>query len=291
MKSKKSICIFSHYFSENLIPLYVQLYVHELQRHFDEVLFVTNDRKIENSHEIEGKNVRIQKVKNEAYDLGMFYKGFRTLKPENYKTIACINDSNILFGKLDFLFDWADSRHLDFWGLMDSHIKPPFSSHKENYHIQTHFIVFNEPAIRYLQDFFSHFDLNEYSLSNIKEVRKKVINDWEIGMSQLLISKGLSCSAFVDSKKYQELYHTQKTVNVSLDLYREVIQNGVPVIKKKVVFSVKPRDLFSYKSNWKRLIKTYGDKGWQLNKLVAELSLLKRQILKEKLMRMFRFRN
>ncbi len=287
MKSKKSICVFTHYFSEKRIPLYVQLYVHELQRHFDEILFVTNDREIENIYDIEGKNIQIQKVKNEAYDLGMFYKGFLTLKLENYKTIACINDSNILFGKLDFLFDWANSRRLDFWGLMDSHIKPPFSTHKENYHIQTHFIVFNERAIRYLQNFFSEFDINEYAQSNIKEVRKKVINDWEIGISQLLLSKGLSCSAFVDSKKYHKLYHTPNAVNVSLDLYSEVIQNGVPVIKKKVVFSVKPRDLFSYKRNWKRLIKTYGDKEWQLTSLISELSWLKRKTLTQKLRRRF----
>lgn len=285
MKSKRSICIFSHYSSEPRIPYYVQIFVLELLRHFDEILFVTNNREIENGEVIEGKNVTIQKVKNEAYDLGMFYKGFQTLELENYKTVAFINDSNILFGKLDFLFDWAIEQKPDFWGLMDSHVKPPFSTHKENYHIQTHFIVFNKPAIPYLQSFFSQFNLSEYAHPNIKEVRKKVINDWEIGISQLLLSKGLSCKAFVDSKKYHELYQPKKTVNLSLDMYDKVIQNGVPVMKKKVVFSIKIRDLFTFRKNWKRLIRNHGEKEWELDKLISELSRLKRKTLWQKVVR------
>ena len=281
---KKSVCVFSHYFSGNYFPLYVRLFLEELQRHFDEIVLVTNLREISNEEAIRSPKVSILKVKNEGYDMGMFYKGFQTLHPVEYETIAFVNDSNILFGKLNFLFDWAKTQNVSFWGLMDSHARPPFSVHANNYHLQSHFIVFNRSSLPFLQEYLNKINLDEFrNEPNIKKLREKVINVWEIGLSQFLLSKELTSAAFVDSSEYQTKYVKNTDVNVSLKLHDKIIENGVPVIKKKVVFSVKIPDLFSYKRNWKRLIKTYGEQKWPLTELVNELSQLKKDTLKQKL--------
>ncbi len=286
MKNNKSICVFIHYFPADYIPVYVILYVKELQRHFDEILMVTNSRNIVNEDEIKTQNLSITKVRNEAYDMGMFYKGFQTLDLEKYKVIACINDSNVLFGKLDLIFTWAKTQNVDFWGLMDANIKPPFSTHIDNYHIQSHFIVFNQTAIPHLQEYLNNTNLEDFIDTNVKEVRKKVVNYWEIGLSQYLLSQNLLCSSFLTSIEYQKKYSKPKDLNISLDLYDKVIQNGVPLIKKKIVNSVKIRDLSKY-NNWKRLIKRYGDSDWNLNEVINELVLLKRKYLMKKLLKSF----
>ena len=288
MKKKKSICIFSHYSSETSIPIYVLIYVEELQRHFDELLLVTNTRKITNAGALKSPKVSIKEVVNEGYDMGMFYKGFQTINPDDYETIAFINDSNVLFGKLDFLFKWAKKQNIDFWGLIDSHAKPPFSTHTNNYHIQSHFIVFNKTAIPDLKEYVASIDLSQYiNETNMKELRKKVINYWEIGLSQFLLSKNNKCLTYIKSSEYQQMSKRKREVNVSLDLYHQIIQNGIPVIKKKVVNSVQIKNLFTYKKNWKRLIRKYGDPALELDKMIGELSLLKRNNLKHKFSRAF----
>ena len=282
MKNSKSICVFIHYFSADYIPLYVITYVRELQRHFDEILLVTNSRNIINEDEIKTPDLSIKKVRNEGYDMGMFYKGFNMLDLNKYKTIACINDSNVLFGKLDLVFNWANTQNMDFWGLMDSHATPPFSTHTNNYHIQSHFIVFNQTAFPHLQEYLNKTDLSDFVNNNIKEIRKKVINHWEIGLSQYLLSKNLLCSSFFNSNECQKKYNKPRDLNISLELYDKVIQDSVPIIKKKIINSVKVNN-FSKDKNWKRLIKRYGDTNWNLDEIINELILLKRRYLKYKL--------
>jgi len=71
--AENRICIFSHYFDENYIPLYVVVYLKELKNYFDEILLVTNSRKIDNAETIESLNIRLLPVENEGYDFGMFY--------------------------------------------------------------------------------------------------------------------------------------------------------------------------------------------------------------------------
>jgi hypothetical protein len=127
---KKSLCIFAHYSDLPYIPKYVLVYVNELSKYFDEVILASNQRNITNNPNGFGENVSIQFFENEGYDLGMFYKVFQTIKYEKYNQIACVNDSNILFNKLESIFDWEKKSMSDFWGLIDSNEKPWFSTHQ-----------------------------------------------------------------------------------------------------------------------------------------------------------------
>ena len=288
-------CVFPHYFDQNHIPYYVCLYVKELSHYFDKIVVVTNKRTIENKLEIESGVVAILEVDNEGYDLGMFYKGYQFLRNQNHETIACINDSNITFGNLKFLFDWANEQTVDFWGLMDANIRPSFSNHQNNYHIQSHFLVFNKAATMLLDRYFDQLEIAAiFSVKDPKAVKRRVINDWEIGVSQYLLQNNLTCKAYLNYSDLEKLgiensNEKSEAVNISLDLYRQVIETGVPVLKKKIITSVKPKHIFTYQNSWKRLIQKYSDSTIDVKRLIKELTEIRQRHLLGKISKLIRF--
>lgn len=274
----KNLCIFTHFSKYQYIPLYVKIYIEELSAFFDRVILVTNERPVENPEIISASNVSMVFVENEGYDLGMFYKVFQKLKLEEYSQIACVNDSNILFNRLHPIFEWSKQQTADFWGLIDSHQRPPFSSHANNYHLQSHFLVFNRKAFLRLPDFFESLHLQDiFKEKDTRKLRQTVIDKWEIGLSQFLLNEGLTSASYIDSRYYSDRYKSDPGKNVGLKLYAELIQSGYPLIKMKVITKGKLKDIFRLKSYWKNLIETYGNRNWEIKALLDELEFLKRE--------------
>ncbi len=288
-KIQKNLCVFIHYSKYLYIPGYVKIYAGEISLYFDHVILVTNERTVNKDIAYNNGNISTVFVKNEGYDLGMFYKVFQTLDISKYSQIACINDSNILFNELLPIFNWSKTQMTDFWGVIDSNQKPRFSTHENNYHIQSHFIVFNRKAVLKLPAFFDK--LNIQDILNEKDpvkLRKSVIDKWEIGLSQFLIEQGLSCSSFIDSHEFSHLYLSGKQTNVGLKLYPELIQSGLPLIKMKVITKGKWRDILRSKSYWKNLIRQYGNKNWDIESLIEELVKIRRDSGNQPLVRIRR---
>lgn len=267
----KKICVFVHYSNFHSIPYYVLQYVRELSLFFDEILVVTNERKISNKAAFLTEKLTLLEVKNDAYDLGMFAKGFASLDLKNYQQVACINDSNILLKDLNFLFKWAEKQPLDMWGLMDSNEKTNYSTHENNHHVQSHFLVFNKKALPTLTAYFEQLDLQRIiDTEEISEVKKRVINDWEIGVSQFLIKNGHQIGAY---------FHREKYINKTYQPHVEMLRDGMPTLKKKIVTSVKPRDLFAGKNYWSKLVKRYAQNVVDPLALLPELKLIRRNYL------------
>lgn len=278
VRKRKKICIFSHHHSGNYIPFYVQLYLDELKHYFSEILVVTNERELRNKSEVITGNISLLAVQNEGYDLGMFYKGFQQINSDDYEQIACLNDSNIIFGSLKKIFEWANDQKVDFWGLVDSRRRPKCSTQVGNYHIQSHFIVFNRAAIECLADFFNQINFPELMKErDIRLLKEKVIDIWEIGVTQFLISRDLTCKTYISYREYQQFGPTRKPVNISTKLYLQTIKKGIPVIKKRIITSTEFRHMLSITGNWKRLIRKYGDKHWDIERLTDELTRIRRR--------------
>jgi hypothetical protein len=268
--NKKRLCFFLHYFPGGFFPLYVQYYVNELSLHFDEVRMITNYRVIKEQPAVMNPNVQIHFVENEGYDFGKFYKGFLDINPMEYSCIACVNDSNILLNRLDFLFKWDKSHTVDFWGLVDSHEAPWFSTHPDSYHIQSHFIVFNTRAIALIPEFFEQIQPEQiFQEKDLKTLRRKVINGWELGMSQFLLNNKLTCASCFNSLQLLQKYKS-KGKNVTHVLYEELLAEGYPLLKKKVALE-KGWKLFGKKSNPKKLIKQFGYNEWKLEEALNEI--------------------
>ncbi|HEX7583477.1 MAG TPA: rhamnan synthesis F family protein [Prolixibacteraceae bacterium] len=275
---KKSLCIYIHYSQYSHIPKYVSIYVDELSKYFDQVVLVTNQRILATDFINANQNVSTLFVKNEGYDLGMFYKAFQTIDPEEYDQIACINDSNILINELHPVFDWSKKTSCDFWGIIDSDEKPWFSTHQDNYHIQSHFIVFNQKAIEKLPAFFEALHIqNIFEEKDTVKLRHTVINDWEIGLTQFLIKEGLKSASYIDSRSYSLLYLSGKQTNVGHKLYAELIRSGYPLIKKKVITKSNWKDTFRPSGNWEKLIRQFGNQNWEIEALIDELNEIKRK--------------
>lgn len=271
----KSVCIFPHFYDLNIIPYYVLCYLEQLEEHFDQIIVVSNPREIDNLTALNSEKVKLIFQSNEGYDLGKYLKGFKELNLNEYHQIALINDSNIVFGNIDFVFDWARDSDLDFWGLVEANIRPAYSTHDDNYHIQSHFMVFNHNAIPYLEEFISKLKFEEIiKITDVKAAKRRVINDWEIGLSQFMLKQNLKLGGYVS--------HAAKIDNSKGQFYQRLIKDGVPVIKKKVITSLLPKDIFAGENKWSILIKTYYSGKVDVGKLLKELfSIRKRHVLRK----------
>ncbi len=268
---KKRICTFMHFSTSESLPYYVRIYVGELSKFFGKVFVLSNNPNLSNHNYFTGKNIEFVYFENKGYDFGMFYRFITTLILEDLSQLAFVNDSNILLRKLGSVFQKAEDSGADFWGLIDSYEKPWFSSHVNNYHLQSHFIVFNEKAISFLQEFLSLMNLDV--LMNEKDkikVRRMVIDQWEIGLSQFYLKKGLNLKPIFDSQELKTKFRTKKR-NIANEHFYQLAAEGYPVLKKKVVLN-KTNWLKSRKESWQKTIRDFTDPDWNAQQLIDELN-------------------
>jgi rhamnosyltransferase len=215
----KSICLFSSYFTQNKIPFYVKFYLEELKHHFDELVFITNEKDLDTSEidYLRSQEIHIEMVVNEGYDFGMWYKIISKLKIEKYSRIGLVNDSCVLFRKLDRFIQWFNENDLDYCGLIDSN--------EISYHIQSYFIVINSPALTSLRDYF----LNNGIINN----KDQVIRVYEVGLSGYMIQKGFKLGAFYSFVNYSK----DKTLNILNYKLVELLRDGLPVIKRQTALN------------------------------------------------------
>ena len=271
MKTDKiTQCIFIHYSLTPKIPYNVRIYIEELSGYFDKITVLTNNKEIQNEKSLFNEKVDFYSMINQGYDFGMFYRYISKENLDKYSQIALINDSNVLINKLDHVFQWANKENPDFWGIIDSYEKPWFSSHEENYHLQSHFIVFNQQAIEKLPFFLNQMNIEEImNEKDLKKVRRLVIDKWEIGLSQYFLKNGLKVDCFIKSNELIEKYKPSK-FNLTHSLYHELAKEGYPFIKKKVILEKKK--LFRRKNNdWQKTIAQFGNQDWNLTKIIESL--------------------
>lgn len=212
----KSLCLYSSYVAGNDIPYYVRYYLKQLNPHFSKLVYITNERDLkEDAREfLRQENIQLMLVKNEGYDFGMWGKALRVENAASWNRIALVNDSCILFRPLDDDFQKINHSDADYIGMI---ISDRYATH-----LQSFFLIINERAIPVMME---HF--NENGL--IADYRL-LIQKYEIGLSQRMIERGM---------KVQSLYgnvYRSFAKNPSFALVRELIEEGIPLIKKKIVF-------------------------------------------------------
>jgi len=213
--SLKSICFFSSYYTGENIPKYVRFYLSELSRHFTEVLFLTNEKVLsaDDLQFLSSHNISYRLYKNEGYDFGMWYKAFQECDIMKYDRVGLINDSCILFNKLDFYFDWLKKGEMDYCGMTDCKLI--------TYHIQSYFIIINKKAIPLVLEYFKQHGI----IADIK----LLIRTYEIGLNTYLIQAGMKGAAYYSFKD------DVSVLNPSLMKAKELIKKGAPLIKKRIL--------------------------------------------------------
>lgn len=255
----KSVCVFVHYGHSQQLPYPEEAYVRELATYFSQIILVTNQRKFELGDL--PSSVSLKMVENEGYDFGMFYKVAQELDWKQLDRLALANDSNLMIQRLSTLFEIGENSRLPFWGAVDSNEKPWFSTHADNYHLQSHFLVWEKPALPLLKEFLDQVPiLDFFAEKNPKNLRRKVINDWEIGISQFFLQNKIKIGAAFGSGQLSASSPKKKKskVNNTHKSPEELLQAGYPFLKKRVVAEQGfLRRIFFPDKKWVNLINSY----------------------------------
>jgi lipopolysaccharide biosynthesis protein len=212
----KSICFFSSYFQGEALPYYVRFYLENLCPHFTDIVFLNNRKELneESILFLQKKGITTMMVDNEGYDFGMWYKAFKAIDTSAYQRVALVNDSCILFKSLDEDFVKINASQADCIGMV---ISDRYSTH-----LQSFFLVYNRNVIQIVRDyFFEKGIINDY---------RTVIQIYEIGLCKFLIEKGYVLAS---------LYNNSQRAfakNPSFALVGQLIDEGMPLIKKKIVY-------------------------------------------------------
>ncbi len=246
-------CIFIHYSLQNRLPFPEIRYLQELSKCFSKITLVTNER----DFKVEGlpPGVEVLMVKNEGYDFGKFLKAFRKIDSESLDRLVLVNDSNVLLGDLKDFMKKGEALKAEFWGAIDSHEKPWFSTHLDNFHLQSHFLVWEKNALPLLRSYLDEVKVQEVFVGDdLKQVRRKVIDVWEIGLSQFFLRSGRVPRAVFATEGLARRWGKKKKANLTIKAPGKLLKLGYPFLKKKAVLR---------KSFWKRLLALDRDwKGW-----------------------------
>ncbi|RKD19478.1 hypothetical protein BCY91_12795 [Pelobium manganitolerans] len=264
-------CIFINYSNSVEFAYPERAFISELSKIFTKVI-VTSNNAIEPS--LLNENVSVIVVKNEGYDLGMFYKALKTINLQNASRIALINNSNILLGDLKGVFEKGAKLKAPFWGLIDSYEKPWFSTHINNHHLQSHFLVWEKQAISLLHNYLESINIHDFFAEHDqKKLRRKVINEWEIGLSRYFVTQGFILSSVFEHAELVKNYKHKVPKNFTMADPEWLLKNSYPFLKKKFVQKQNfLKTLFHPNKNWKNLICTYNSSSVKTDALIHYFS-------------------
>lgn len=218
----KKLCLFSSYFNEEDIPIYIKIYLIELKKYFQEIIFISVNDKLSDAskHFLVTENIDLKIVSNEGYDFGQYYKVLCNLDSSQYEQIALVNDSCLLFAPLNGFIEWSNSNSADMQGMTVSYVNGK--------HLQSFFLVIKKTIISTVVDYFNtHKIINNFI---------DVINIYEIGLSKHLILNGYTIDSYIKNdsihKEFSPYYYNIK----------QHIKDGIPIIKQKILSNTYRKD-------------------------------------------------
>lgn len=228
MPSSKSICLYSSFRTTPCLPLHVQVYLSELVRQFDEVIYLHNDdmplADLDRDW-LRERSIISMPVRNEGLDFGMWLKAWNTLAIENYQYVCLANDSCVLIRKLDDLLAWLRSCPDGLYGVT--------ASVQIAYHLQSYFLVIKgRHSIRLAGEHFSATGL-------IKTGYEDVVRQYEIGLSRLFLERGTPCAPYLTKPSESSFLNNPAFLQV-----HNTISLGGPFIKRKTLCVIPGRSEF-----------------------------------------------
>jgi rhamnosyltransferase len=237
-KKGEKLCIFSHFDKDDIIDEYVVYYIKKLYEYGFDVVFVSTSEKlsIDEIYKIQIYCRDVLVKENIGYDFGAWQTGILYLNDElfKYDSLLLCNDS--VYAPLcsfDEVFDKMQGQY-DFWGLTDS-----FEIY---HHLQSYFMVFNKKIIN------SKIFLDIWKTYKIYKLKRNIILQYEIGLSQKLIKSGYSIGSYcpfiqIDTSLFRNVSHFH---------WKELIEKfRCPVLKVELLRE-NPKDIDI--SKWKEVI-------------------------------------
>ncbi|WP_250632751.1 rhamnan synthesis F family protein [Rhodoflexus caldus] len=215
-----TLCLFSSYFEHTSIPDYIRFYLLELRKHSRELWLLSNEKVLsaDSQQFLAQNNIRLLLLPNKGYDFGQWYAALQQIDLLQFDRLILANDSCILFRSLDNVVQWFESSSLDYAGITDSL--------EDSYHIQSYFLMAGKKALPHIAYYFRINGIAE----GMGKRRRKVIETYEIGLSQYLLSQNLSIGAMI---RYEQSGLVPPRYNMALHMTGKLPLLGVPMIKRR----------------------------------------------------------
>ncbi|MBT8327958.1 MAG: rhamnan synthesis F family protein [Bacteroidia bacterium] len=217
------VCVFAHYHHSDITPD-VLFYLNALKEANWSIIFISTGENISSTkfESLSSLCAIVIQRQNIGYDFGSYATGYYELDPNKTTELLFCNDS--VYGPFNSLLDVeAKMKQFDFWGITDSSEK--------GYHLQSYFLHFNRRTIQNAK--FHTF----IGLISPEKSKRKLIKKYELGLSKHLQKANLSCGSFISApvilSKYSQ--NPEAHSNVSIHFPEELIDEGMPFIKKQVL--------------------------------------------------------
>jgi len=251
----KKVSIFAHYDIDNCVDEYVFFYLKELKKINTDIVFVStaslDEATLKELYMI-CDNVIVRE--NTGYDFMSYKVGLDSVDLCLYDEVILCNDSVYgPFYPFEDIFTKMQTKSCDFWGIT--------SSHEISFHLQSYFLVFKKQV--FLSEVFKGFWQN----LKVLESKTEIIQRYEIGLSQQLISHGFRSDVYA-------MYEASLMQKFIFKLKRVTLQK---VIKK--FFNLKPKQHNSIVKEFKSFNNTHV--FWKELILKAKMPFIKIELLRD----------
>lgn len=252
------VAIFVHYDPNRRVRPHVLAYLEALRLAGFTIAFASNS-----DHIIEADAERLRTLcaaivmrRNVGYDFGAMRDAIISLGLPNENTSRLLIANDSVYGPLRPLHEMlsrVDFEQADFWGATDSW--------QQRYHLQSFFLIFGKKAI--------HSPVWRKFWNQVRNVDDKsyVIAKYEVGLTQRLLTGGLSCQALypynilvrdvdeslvaiedsktdpmanarrIQSMRIRHAAAENRPLNPAADLWRQLLIAGFPFIKRELLRS------------------------------------------------------
>ena len=223
----KKIAIFAHFDKQNIIDDYVVIYLEKLKEVVDEIIFVS-DGAIEAEELSKINHLILASIcaKHGEYDFGSYKRGFFYIKeehPEKFNQLDELifaNDSCYCVGDFKKIFAEMQNKQCDSWALASDY-------HDGNYYLQSYFFALRKMV--FLEKFVEDFFKNVTRLQS----KKKIIHQYEIGFSKLILQNKKTIFAFFSEEKllnYISINHQK-----SLEELKILVEQSQKISFEKII--------------------------------------------------------
>lgn len=220
-KNGQKILLYVHFNKYDKMDDYVVYQLQQMRLVFDTVVFISNSRvSTKDKSRIKGLYDKFIQRENVGFDFAAWRDAMNDFgwdKIVEYDELTVMNDT--CFGPIhDFrpIYRKMQAKKVDFWGMtvnialkglvVDSDGRFVFAPA----HIQSYYMTFNKRVFK--SSVFQEFWKNVVNYNNIQDV---IIN-YEIRLTDLLISSGFTCDAYYNAKKYwKRKVMTRRDVDIS----------------------------------------------------------------------------
>lgn len=216
----KRTVIFAHYDRDNIVDDYVILYLLELAKVCDRIIFVSDsDLSAKEIRRVEAIADLVIAGRHGEYDFGSWKKGLIAIEHElaNIDELVLANDSCYCINSFEPVFEKMKNNNCDFWGLVHS-LNSVNPNSLPIRHLQSYFLVFRKNM------FMSKEFVDYFKAVKAQPTKNAIIEEYELRFTRHFENLGFKADNFI-----KRVFVGNPTC--SEVFFKELVPAGFPVMK------------------------------------------------------------